>query len=83
MQALDIDTDRIIEPGDEVTVRFYGSKQELCPYATVLKLPEFVGDYWVFENDNDSHIHYVSEGCTVTLTCKADEIVFEPELDGA
>ena len=65
-----------IEKGDIVAVDFNGSKYTFLSVAKVLNMPCATGDSWVFENlqvgdQNLVKIHYVSEGCTVTLREKA------------
>jgi len=58
-----------IEIGDHVSVNFNNSQYTLCPMAEVINKPCATGDSWVFKDliSKDETIHYVSEGCTVTL----------------
>jgi len=56
-----------IKEGDIVRVDFNGAQMTLCHRAIVRKKPVATGDSWVFEDKDVGTIHYVSEGCTVTL----------------
>jgi hypothetical protein len=62
----------LIEPGDIVSVSFHGAQITLCHKAKVISIPRATGDSWIFEQE-DGAIHYVSEGCTVTLLSKASD----------
>lgn len=56
-----------IEIGDIVSVNFNNSQLTLCHRAEVKYMPTATGDSWIFY-DLDKHLlHYVSEGCTITL----------------
>jgi len=61
-----------INEGDEVSVKFYCREGgfTLCYRAEVKHVPSATGDYWVFNDLDNDKIHYVSEGCTVTLIKK-------------
>lgn len=73
-------TDKI-EVGDFVSVHFNTAQLTLCRKAIVLHIPSATGDSWIFkqikdyefERDKAPIIHYVSEGCTITLIRKGDE----------
>ncbi len=56
---LDIDT--------KVSVNFNNAQVTLCHRATVIAIPAATGDSWVFEDLDTGRVHYVSEGCTVTI----------------
>ena len=60
-----------IQVNDLVCVNFNGSCYTLCSRATVLHMPSCGGDSWGFRDEDSGQIHYVSEGCTVTLIEKA------------
>lgn len=68
-----------IEIGDIVSVNFNTGQHTLCNSAIVLHIPTDTGDSWIFkqikdyefERDTEPIIHYVSEGCTVTLISKS------------
>jgi hypothetical protein len=53
--------------GDIVSVNFNSSKVTLCGKAQVQRIPQAVGDSWVFKDSDTEEIYYVSEGCTITL----------------
>jgi len=57
----------IIEIDDIVKVNFNNSQFTLCRQAKVLSIPRATGDSWVFLDLDTGEIHYVSEGCTITL----------------
>ena len=61
--------DKRIEKDDCVSVRI--ELNYLCRKAKVLYVPYAVGESWVFEDFDDHRIHYISEGCTITLIQKA------------
>ena len=54
-----------IKAGDVVQVDFNNAQVTLCLKATVVRRPCATGDSWIFR-DGD-FLHYVSEGCTVTM----------------
>ena len=56
-----------IKIGDTVCVNFHAAKYTLCSEAEVLYIPLSQGDAWHFRDLHSGEIHYVSEGCTVTL----------------
>jgi len=56
-----------IKIGDTVTVSFHTTKYTLSSEAEVLGIPCSTGDSWRFKDIKTGYIHYVSEGCTVTL----------------
>jgi len=60
-----------IEVGDMVSVNFNNSQYTLCSKAKVLYTPWATGDSWRFQDVDTGQVHYVSEGCTITLL--ADE----------
>lgn len=61
-----------IEVGDYVRVSFNHSQMTLCLIAEVLYIPCASGDSWIFRDfdSNTAQLHYVSEGCTLTLIRK-------------
>ena len=61
-----------IQVNDIVCVNFNNSCYTLCSRATVLHMPCQVGDSWGFKDEATGQIHYVSEGCTVTLLKKGE-----------
>lgn len=65
-----------IEKGDVVRVDFNGAQFTLSHKVKVLYTPQATGDSWRFlDCDNGSSngkLHYVSEGCTVTLLEKGN-----------
>lgn len=61
-----------IEVGDIVVVNFNGSRYTLCSRAEVLNIPCATGDSWVFKETESGMIHYVSEGCTISLLQKGE-----------
>ena len=56
-----------IEINDWVCVNFNNVCYTLCKRAIVLHMPFSTGDSWGFKDVETGQIHYVSEGCTVTL----------------
>jgi len=60
-----------IEIGDIVTVNFNCARLTLAHRAEVLYIPCATGDSWIFKALTDNSIHYVSEGCTLSLVEKA------------
>lgn len=72
-QRYDSSTDWL-ELGDEVCVNFNHSMNTLSSRAVLKCIPFQVGGIWIFKDSHDGTIHYVTEGCTVTLlTPKAPE----------
>ena len=69
---------KIIELDDIVHVDFNSSQFTLCSRARVKYIPSATGDSWIFEDldtpgvGEAGRIHYVSEGCTITLLQKGD-----------
>jgi len=60
-----------IEIGDIVKVEFNNSQFTLCFEAVVKHIPSATGDSWIFKDlRGERRIHYVSEGCTITLLKK-------------
>lgn len=59
-----------IEVGDYVHVNMNQAQMTLCLKATVLAIPVATGDSWIFRDHSTQDIHYVSEGCTITLLSK-------------
>ena len=59
-----------IKVGDVVSVNFNGSRMTLTHKAEVFRVPCATGDSWIFRALSDNSIHYVSEGCTVSLRCQ-------------
>jgi len=57
----------MITKNDIVVVNFNNVQYTLCKRAKVIYTPAEAGDSWVFEDLDNSKIHYVSEPCTVTL----------------
>jgi len=57
-----------IKKGDFVSVNFNNVMFTLTKRAKVLYVPCQPGDSWIFEDSHTGDIHYVSEGCTVTIT---------------
>ena len=68
-----------IEVGDIVSVHFNTAQCTLCHEAVVLHMPFATGDSWIFKQirnargDYEETIHYVSEGCTITLIRKSHD----------
>ena len=62
--------DQKIEVNDLVCVNFNNAYHTLCVRAAVLSIPLSTGDSWIFKDEDNGQIHYVSEGCTVTLLSK-------------
>lgn len=62
-----------IERGDIVSVTFNNSQYGLSARAKVLYTPCATGDSWRFKDIATGDIHYVSEGCTITLIERPDE----------
>ena len=65
-----------IEKGDIVAVNFNCSQYTFLSFAKVLNVPCATGDSWIFEDlqaegQDIAKIHYVSEGCTITLREKS------------
>jgi len=60
-----------IEIGDIVCVNFNNAQYTLAPKARVEYIPCATGDSWIFKDLDNGKVHYVSEGCTVTLKEKA------------
>jgi len=56
-----------IELGDIVKVNFNNAHFTLCAKAIVKRIPQATGDSWIFQDCKTDEIHYVSEGCTITL----------------
>ena len=56
-----------IEVGDIVVVNFHNVMSTLTKRAEVLRVPHATGDSWRFKDTDKGVIHYVSEGCTITL----------------
>jgi len=59
-----------MKEGSVVSVNFHGSQFTLCETAEVLYVPCSTGDSWKFLDLNTKIVHYVSEGCTVTLVAE-------------
>lgn len=70
-----------LEVGDIVRVEFNNANHTLCKEAMILHIPSATGESWIFREierfrKRDSNdiigykLHYVSEGCTVTLIQK-------------
>lgn len=68
-----------IEIGDIVHVNFNNAQDTLCHEAVVLHMPFATGDSWIFKQittefqPGEPRIHYVSEGCTITLIRKSHD----------
>jgi hypothetical protein len=62
-----------IKEGDIVAVDFNGAQYTLCRSAIVEYIPCATGDSWVFKDTETGEVHYVSEGCTVTLLKQTSE----------
>ena len=56
-----------VEIDDIVRVNFNNSQFTLCKQARVLGLPQATGDSWRLFDLDTQELHYVSEGCTITL----------------
>ena len=69
MQTEQTKPENTIEAGDLVMVNFKAAQASLGK-CTVLYTPAATGDSWRFK-DTTGKIHYVSEGCTMTLIEKA------------
>lgn len=61
-----------IEAGDIVIVSFNGAQYTFIHKAKVLYTPCATGDSWHFQDMMSGQIHYVSEGCTISLMQKED-----------
>jgi hypothetical protein len=61
-----------IEEGDLVAVDFNNVSLTLSLKAEVLHIPVATGDSWIFSDIATDKIHYVSEGCTITLIIKGN-----------
>jgi len=61
-----------IKVGDIVAVNFNGAQITLCHRAEVIYIPTNTGDSWVFKEVHNDKVHYVSEGCTITLLEKGN-----------
>ena len=61
-----------IKEGDIVHVDFNNAQFTLCKRAEVLYTPSATGDSWHFKDVDTGKIHYVSEGCTITLIDKKE-----------
>ena len=55
-----------INIGDTVRVDFNSAKSTLCKSATVMHKPQATGDSWIFHDDDNGFVYYVSEGCTIS-----------------
>lgn len=62
-----------IEVGDTVHVSFNNANMTLCSAAIVLAKPQATGDSWVFQDNVNGLIYYVSEGCTITKVLTVDK----------
>lgn len=62
-----MESDIFIEPGDVVRVNFKNSQLTLCNREVVQHVPTATGESWIFRDLETNQLHYVSEGCTVTL----------------
>lgn len=56
-----------LEKGDIVSVSFNNARFTLCHEAELIYRPCATGDSWIFRELITDTLHYVSEGCTVTL----------------
>ena len=56
-----------IQIGDFVVVNFNNAQHTLSSKAEVLYMPCQAGDHWHFRDAETGQLHYVSEGCTLTL----------------
>lgn len=65
----------LINDGDLVSVSFHGAGYTLLQVARVEYMPCATGDSWIFRDTYSGQVHYISEGCTVTLKSEggADE----------
>ena len=59
-----------IEVNDLVTVNFNNSQITLCRKAVVYSVPHQTGESWIVRDFDDHKLHYISEGCTITLLNK-------------
>ena len=59
--------DNTMRVGDTVRVDFKGAQATLAHRAEVVGMPRATGDSWIFADLSTGDLHYVSEGCTVTL----------------
>jgi hypothetical protein len=60
-----------VDLGDIVSVNFNNAQYTLTNKARVIKIPYSTGDTWGFEDAENGKIHYVSEGCTITIIAKS------------
>ena len=63
-----------IEIGDCVCINFNNAQHTLCSRALVEHVPYSTGESWIFKDLDSGAIHYVSEGCTITLLAKGKEL---------
>lgn len=63
----------IIQKGDIVSVNFNGAQYTLASKAKVLAIPRGSGDSWRLQDLDTGALHYVSEGCTITLVESKDD----------
>ena len=57
----------MIEEHDIVGVNFHNAAYTLTKNGEVLGLPQATGDSWRIRDLDTGLIHYISEGCTITL----------------
>jgi len=62
-----------IDIGDIVRVDVNSAPLTLTHRAVVKHIPQATGDSWVFVDERDGRVFYVSEGCTITLISRAEE----------
>jgi len=60
-----------IDVGDTVCVNFNTAQITLCSRAIVLFMPCHPYDSWGFKDLETNIVHYISEGCTISLIEKA------------
>jgi hypothetical protein len=62
-----------INVGDIVAVNFNGAQLTLCHEARVDYMPCATGDSWQFYDLRTKKLHWVSEGCTISLIRKGTD----------
>ena len=73
-----MDREERIDVGDVVKAQIFSAQVTIVNNAEVCHVPCASGDSWVFKDAQTGSIHYVSEGCTVSLIKKKhlDDIGF-------
>ena len=56
-----------IREGDIVSINFNNAQITLTNAAEILYAPYQMGESWVVRDLDTQQIHYISEGCTITV----------------